>query len=438
MDKLNVKKIKDALRELIDQCGIDVLSDYDRFKAAIKDIMTDSQLKNERQLLVFSIKIGVGKELLKAVKAETKAKREAMGVATHLLDMYGFEKEYREDILKAYTLALGWDDESISNENKATQVSQTSIKRDPASQENTNKQKRIERMKYKSIEIDLPKSNQSSKKTNSSKSRSSKKGSLPPTNKQSVKGPPLPDLEEASTSYISKQKRSPFALFAKLIPLIVIVLCAVIFVFQRANASIVGSWVEKTPSQYYMTARVSEDNGVIAYVNYSDGESDLPSTLFLNLKMKQDPKNDKLYTLDKTMGSISYLYEKEPYLRYLAENFKVDIPISSSTSYNEVVNQIVAKIEKEYESIPEDIEKFKGLFDLYSEDNKHVILRITLDELFHPEKMPPALREDWFEPKTLEELQQSIDSIDLELVNHRTINFWSTTMVREKDKPLED
>ena len=64
MKSLDIDAMSNAVKKVIALCGIDVLADEKRFQAAIRDFLYSSALATEQQLLIFSVRVGIGRELL--------------------------------------------------------------------------------------------------------------------------------------------------------------------------------------------------------------------------------------------------------------------------------------------------------------------------------------------------------------------------------------
>lgn len=111
-----------AVKEVITLCGIDVLSDANRFQAAIRDFLHSSSLTTEQQLLVFSVRIGIGGKLLKAVNNSVSEQKRMLIVADALLTLeYGFLKSRSHSILSVFMSALGWQQISLPKDTRLPQ-----------------------------------------------------------------------------------------------------------------------------------------------------------------------------------------------------------------------------------------------------------------------------------------------------------------------------
>jgi hypothetical protein len=109
MKDLDTNAMSNALREVVSLCGIEVLADVNRFQAAIRDFMFSSSLNTEKQLLIFSIMIGIGEELLKAVAKQLSEQKRILIAANALLTVkYGFQQSRSDSILEAFVSALNW------------------------------------------------------------------------------------------------------------------------------------------------------------------------------------------------------------------------------------------------------------------------------------------------------------------------------------------
>jgi hypothetical protein len=110
MKILNTEAMSDAVKEVISHCGFGVLTNPNKFQAAVRDFMLSSSLNTEQQLLIFSIRIGVGEELLKAVNKQVSEKKRILKVVNALLTVeYGFQQNRSDSILEAFVMALNWN-----------------------------------------------------------------------------------------------------------------------------------------------------------------------------------------------------------------------------------------------------------------------------------------------------------------------------------------
>lgn len=115
MKNLDTDAMCNAIKNVLSLCGIDVLADASRFQAAIRDFMFSNSLNTEQQLLIFAIRIGIGDELLKAVKKSVSEQKRILIIADAILTVeYGFLKSRSDSILEAFGSALGWDKATIS------------------------------------------------------------------------------------------------------------------------------------------------------------------------------------------------------------------------------------------------------------------------------------------------------------------------------------
>jgi hypothetical protein len=109
MKILNSGAMSSAIKEVVSLCGIEVLADANMFQAAIRDFMFSNTFCTEQQLLIFSVKIGIGEELLKATKDSVTDRKRVLLLANDLLTVeYGFLQSRSDSILEAFSLALGW------------------------------------------------------------------------------------------------------------------------------------------------------------------------------------------------------------------------------------------------------------------------------------------------------------------------------------------
>jgi hypothetical protein len=116
MKILNTNAMSNAIKKVISLCGVDILADAFRFQAAIRDFMFSSTLKIEQQLLIFSIRIGIGEELLKAVNKQISEQKRIVTLSNALLTVeYGFQPSRSYSILEAFVSALGWDKSVIQS-----------------------------------------------------------------------------------------------------------------------------------------------------------------------------------------------------------------------------------------------------------------------------------------------------------------------------------
>jgi hypothetical protein len=116
MRDLETGTMCNAIKAIIFHCGIEVLSDANRFRAAIKDFMSGNSLTTERQLLDFSVRVGVGEVFLKAFgRSESDQKRAIVNARDLLTNEYGFLEQRSDNILAAFVTALGWDNKMLHN-----------------------------------------------------------------------------------------------------------------------------------------------------------------------------------------------------------------------------------------------------------------------------------------------------------------------------------
>ena len=114
MKSLDIDAMSNAVKKVIALCGIDVLADEKRFQAAIRDFLYSSALATEQQLLIFSVRVGIGRELLKAVnKTVPEQKRVLIVIDALLTAEYGFLKERSDGILSVFISALDWQGASL-------------------------------------------------------------------------------------------------------------------------------------------------------------------------------------------------------------------------------------------------------------------------------------------------------------------------------------
>lgn len=109
MKDLDQNVMGKALKEVISLCGIESLTDEARFQAAIKDFLHGSMYSTEQQILIFAVKIGIGRELVKAAHKAAAEQNRALTVANDLLaNEYGFKQKRCNRILAAFIFALEW------------------------------------------------------------------------------------------------------------------------------------------------------------------------------------------------------------------------------------------------------------------------------------------------------------------------------------------
>lgn len=106
--------MSNAIKDVISLCGIGVLADVSKFQAAIKDFLFNYSLRTEQQLLIFSIKIGIGEELLKAVnKPASEQNKVLSAVNTILTAEYSLTKEQIKSIIDSFVSALDLQKDEI-------------------------------------------------------------------------------------------------------------------------------------------------------------------------------------------------------------------------------------------------------------------------------------------------------------------------------------
>ena len=109
MKPLNVLAIRDAIAFAINAYGIGILPEQDRFLAVVKDYMFASSQYVEKNLLIYAIRVGVGKKLLSTSCETKKEKRQAiLQGRAFLSDEHGLNEERSIAIIYAFSLALGW------------------------------------------------------------------------------------------------------------------------------------------------------------------------------------------------------------------------------------------------------------------------------------------------------------------------------------------
>ncbi|MDR1135429.1 MAG: DUF6273 domain-containing protein [Clostridiales Family XIII bacterium] len=114
---LNVDTMSKAVKNTISHQGLGVLADATMFKSTIGDFIPGSYWEIARELLISSIKRGVGKELLKAASKTTAERVRALSVAgTILIEECMFSQRASDSILKVFASALGWGDVAISGD----------------------------------------------------------------------------------------------------------------------------------------------------------------------------------------------------------------------------------------------------------------------------------------------------------------------------------
>ena len=115
MKGLDTDAMNSAMKKVISLCGVDVLADEKRFQAAIRDFLHGSVFAIEQQLLIFSVRIGIGIELLKAVNKTVSEQKRMLVVAEALLTAeYGFLKARSDDLLSVFVSALDWKGVDVS------------------------------------------------------------------------------------------------------------------------------------------------------------------------------------------------------------------------------------------------------------------------------------------------------------------------------------
>lgn len=129
MKSLNKEMMTDAVKKIVCLCGIAIITDTNRFQAAINDVMCSNSLNTERQLLIFAVRIGVGEKMFKGVGQSVNVQKHMLINAYTMLTVeYGFTRKRSRNLLEVFAMALGWNkeevvqyicslDEEISNEN---------------------------------------------------------------------------------------------------------------------------------------------------------------------------------------------------------------------------------------------------------------------------------------------------------------------------------
>lgn len=111
MKDLDKNAMSRAIKEVISIYDVRILADEFRFQAAIRDILCGSSFLIERQLLIFSIKIGVGRILSGAVGKTDAEQKNVISIAKNLLvEDYGFDENRSNSILAAFIAAFSWEE----------------------------------------------------------------------------------------------------------------------------------------------------------------------------------------------------------------------------------------------------------------------------------------------------------------------------------------
>lgn len=131
MKDLNVDAMENAIKEVITLCGIGVLTDVNKFQDAVKDLLHSSTFAIEQELVIFTVRIGIGEKLLNTVNRSVSEQKRVLGIAKILLTAeYGFCKERSDNILNAFASALGWQyimHDSVLPQNKGFPGSRINI-----------------------------------------------------------------------------------------------------------------------------------------------------------------------------------------------------------------------------------------------------------------------------------------------------------------------
>lgn len=107
MKDLNSNAMNKAVKEAISLCGIEVLTDANRFHAAMKDFMRN--MATEQYILAFAVKVGIGEMLLRGYTKSDGGQKRAISAANKLLsNEFGFQKIRCDEILAAFTSAIEW------------------------------------------------------------------------------------------------------------------------------------------------------------------------------------------------------------------------------------------------------------------------------------------------------------------------------------------
>ena len=152
MKSLDTDAMSNGVKEVISHFGIEVLSNANRFQAAIKDFLPGHLLRAEREQLITSIRIGIGEELLKAVN-KSVTEQESLIAADALLIKNGFSKSDSDSVLASFASALGWSNVSLVKQQATQQpTKQPQITQQQPIQQQTNQQENNQKQVKQAIQ----------------------------------------------------------------------------------------------------------------------------------------------------------------------------------------------------------------------------------------------------------------------------------------------
>ncbi|MDO4571114.1 MAG: DUF6273 domain-containing protein [Planctomycetia bacterium] len=108
VEPLDIDAMSNAIREMISCCGVDVLNNKRRFQAAIEDLLCGNSLKTERTLLIISVQIGIGREMLKDINSALGSNRWKEVAQNLLIVEYGFTKKRSDSLIRAFQSVYEW------------------------------------------------------------------------------------------------------------------------------------------------------------------------------------------------------------------------------------------------------------------------------------------------------------------------------------------
>lgn len=107
---LDIEAMAAAIKKVVALCGPDVLANELKFQAVIKDLLNSNFYKREQQILIFTIKIGIGREICKAItKSSIEQNRVLTALGNILIHEYGFSSNRCHEILVSYAMGLDWE-----------------------------------------------------------------------------------------------------------------------------------------------------------------------------------------------------------------------------------------------------------------------------------------------------------------------------------------
>lgn len=394
MNQLDTLAMSEALKEVIKHCGVDVLSDNRRFQSVIKDVMTKKSLKTERRLLMFSVEIGIGKELLKVIDKEKEDKERALVIIDKKLTDYGFNQNYRTKILSAFKVALGWDEVKSPNEDNQSNVKTDKQQIPPSNQVNNNQASHSPRLIM------------------FNQKKASKRLARKPIRQRShYKG----------QSNVSKKGiiTKGFTLLRKTIGIVMFVIVFFLFITDLQDNSVYGSWQSESDPNSQATIYSSDK----AEFTYIENSSDLFIGYSVAIYLRRNSEENNLYTVSTEGGSVSLVVNKEPYFQQLVDWYDLDMTITSDMSYVDIKQAIIDRAINSNNINSSNFEIISNHLDSIQEKDGYLMIGVPMDEIENPEMMDDYLKDHFNLEPFCANIVEEIRNYRLEAINNNTIVF---------------